>query len=148
MKKTIATSVLVLSLAACGTAQKEEKATKGLVIPDAVSASFKQHYPNAEDVEWEMEDNNYEAEFEANETETSVVMDANGGILETESEIEVTMLPKAAQDYMTTNYKGQKVTEAAKIVLADGTVQYEAEVKRKDVLFDANGVFIEEETEE
>ena len=35
--------------------------------------------------------------------------------------------------------KGKKVSEASKILRADGSTVYEAEVKHKDLLFDASG---------
>jgi hypothetical protein len=45
---------------------------------------------------------------------------------------------------MKKNYPGTKVEEAAKIVKANGDINYEAEVHHKDVIFDANGKFIKE----
>lgn len=153
MKKSLITGTLVVLLAACSSAQKNEenegneKKQTVVEVPEAVINAFKQHYPNISDVDWAQEGANYEAEFETNETEISVVMDVNGGILETETEIDATALPKAALDYLESSYKGQKINEAAKIVLTDGTIQYEAEVKQKDLLFDTNGVFLKEETE-
>jgi len=145
MNSILITSVLAISVAACSSAQKEEKATtKGTDVPEAVTVSFKKHYSNVSDVDWEKEGSNYEAEFEANDTETSVTLDPSGKILETENEIETSLLPATAMEYLNTNYKGKKVKEATKIVLEDGTIQYEAEVNNKDIMFDANGTFIKE----
>ncbi|WP_300665489.1 PepSY-like domain-containing protein [Fluviicola sp.] len=142
MKKVLATGTLVVLLAACSSAQKNEETSKDSKIPVTVRDAFKQHYPNIRDVDWEKEGKNYEASFENNKTETSVVIDASGKILETETEIEINALPKPVLDYLAANYKGQKVKEAAKIVLGDGTINYEAEVNKKDLLFDSNGSFI------
>lgn len=74
----------------------------------------------------------------------SAVIDKNGTIVETEADISITDLPKTVRDYMNKHYAGTKVKEAAKIVKANGEVNYEAEVNRKDVIFDANGKFIKE----
>lgn len=41
-------------------------------------------------------------------------------------------------------YKGKTIKEGAKITTADGTVNYEAEVDGKDVIFDTNGKFLKE----
>jgi len=40
--------------------------------------------------------------------------------------------------------KGKKVKETAKIQKSDGTTVYEAEVKRKDMIFDASGKLLSE----
>lgn len=142
MKKAFATGTLVVLLAACSSAQKNEKSSKEPKIPATVQDAFKQHYPDISDVDWEKEGKNYEASFENKETETSVVIDASGKILETETEIETTALPKAALDYISANYKGHKIKEASKIVLGDGTINYEAEINKKDLIFDSSGSFI------
>lgn len=147
MKRLFLTGTLALSLAACSSAQKSEKKQKDSQIPVTVRDAFKKNYPNISDADWEKEGLNYEASFENNETETSVVLDASGRILETETEIEAATLPKAILDYLETNYKGQKVKEAAKIVLSDGTINYEAEINKKDLVFDSNGSFIKAVTE-
>jgi hypothetical protein len=65
----------------------------------------------------------------------SAVIDKNGTIVETETDIPVTDLPKSAQDYMKKNYPATKIEEAAKIVKANGDINYEAEVHHKDVIF-------------
>lgn len=142
MKKVLVTGTLAVLLAACSSAQKNETTSKESKIPTAVRDAFKQHYPNISDVNWEKEGKTYEASFENNETETSVVLDANGKILETETEIETTALPKTVLDYIAANYKDQKVKEASKIVLSDGTINYETEINKKDLIFDSNGSFI------
>src|SRR4029079_2966470 len=93
---------------------------------------------------WDKEDANYEANFKENGKAMSTVIDKNGTIVETETDIPVTNLPKTAQDYVKKNYPGAKVTEAAKIVKANGDVNFEAEVHHKDVVFDSSGKFIKE----
>ena len=74
----------------------------------------------------------------------SILMDAQGNIIETEVEIELNQLPKGVLEYVKANYKGQKVKEAAKITDAKGTLTYEAEIKGMDILFDSTGKFIKE----
>lgn len=147
MKRIFLTGTLAVSLAACSSAQKTDKKQKESKIPVKVEEAFKKHYPSIQKVAWEKEGLNYEAEFENSETETSVVIDPSGKILETETEMETSSLPKAALDYVATNYKGQKVREVAKMVLGDGTIRYEAEVNKKDLIFDSNGTFIKVITE-
>lgn len=113
-------------------------------IPVAVKSAFQKAHPDAKEVKWEKEAGNYEAEFEQNKTEQSVLIDVQGTILETEIEIAVSELPQAARDYVSQHYKGQTVKEAAKITNAKGVVTYEAELKGKDLIFDTKGTFIKE----
>lgn len=147
MQRLFLTSVIAISLASCSSAQKTEKKGKTSEIPAAVQDAFKKQFPTVTDVDWEQEGADYEAEFENGKVETSVLITASGVIMETETVMEPSALPKAILDYLETNYKGQKVKEAAKIMLNDGSVNYEAEVNKKDLIFDNNGTFIKVITE-
>ena len=117
-------------------------------VPAAVKNAFATTFPNMKVSDWEKENGNYEAEFKNKGTETSVLIDETGNILETEVEIPVTDLPGTALAYLNENYKGRKITEAAKITAADGMVSYEAEVSGKDLLFDSAGKFVRAAHEE
>ncbi|MGZ4033737.1 MAG: PepSY-like domain-containing protein [Bacteroidia bacterium] len=113
-------------------------------VPAAVKATFTKTYPNTKAKSWEKENGDYEAEFDLNKVEMSVLIDPNGNITETETEIKVTELPKAVMDYCAKNYPDKKIAEASKIVDAKGVITYEAEINKMDVLFDANAAFIKE----
>ncbi|MCY7409999.1 MAG: PepSY-like domain-containing protein [Chitinophagales bacterium] len=140
MKKLIPIFTILL-LAACAEGQK----LKESAVPAPVVASFNKMYPNAEENKWSMEEGNYEAEFEMNESEASVTFDAAGNLLETEKEIAVKDLPAACAAYVSKNYAGQTIKEASEITDSKGVKTYEAELKGKDLVFDANGNFINEE---
>ena len=113
-------------------------------VPIPVKTAFQKNFAQAKVEKWEKEGVNFEAEFELNKSEQSVLFDAQGGIIETEIEIEISELPYGIVDYVKTNYKGQSVKEAAKISDTKGTLTYEAEIKGMDLLFDSNGKFIKE----
>jgi len=113
-------------------------------VPASVKTAFQKNFPQAKVEKWEKEGSNFEAEFELNKTEQSVLFDPQGNLLETEVEIELNQLPKGVLEYVKANYIGQKVKEAAKITDAKGTVIYEAEIKGMDILFDSIGKFIKE----
>lgn len=125
-------------------AQKDKEHTKD--VPSAVTAAFVKQFPNVKDVDWEKEGKNYEAEFEVGEAETSATFTADGTLLETETEIEVSALPNTAQQYISQHYSGYTIKEAARITDHKGVVTYEAEVKKKgesmDVIFSENGAFV------
>lgn len=138
-------TILLASMFAVTFANAQKASDKE--IPTAVKNTLQKNYPNAKEIKWEKEKANYEAEFEVNETDYSVLIDASGNILETEVEIKIDELPANAKAYISKNYAGQKIKEAAKITDSKGVVTYEAEIKGKDLIFDSNGNFIKEETE-
>ena len=127
----------VIALSAFGQKLNESQ------VPSAVKTAFEKKYPSVK-ASWDKEDANYEANFKQNGKAMSALIDKNGTIVETETDIPVTDLPKTAQDYMKKNYPGIKIEEAARIVKANGDINYEAEVHHRDVIFDANGKFIKE----
>lgn len=127
----------VIGFTACG--QKID-ASK---VPAAVKATVAKQYPGIA-VKWEKEDGKFEASFKQNGSSMSALYLPNGTMTETEVDIKVSDLPAAALAYVKEHYKGKSIKEGAKITKADGTVNYEAEVNGKDVIFDANGKFLKE----
>lgn len=57
-----------------------------LVLPESVQNAFNILYPGVENVEWEKEGSDYEAEFVYNDSLRSVLIDIKGIVLETETE--------------------------------------------------------------
>ena len=107
-------------------------------VPSASKQAFFKAHPNVTG-KWEKEEGDYEVSFREGGKDMSCVIDKAGNIKETETVIPVSALPAAVTASLANHYKGIKVREAARIVKADGTTTYEAEIKGKDVLFDANG---------
>ena len=135
MKKIIVALTLCLSVAVF--AQKSDATS-------VAKAAFTKAHPAATKVKWEIEDGNYEVTFVDKGNELSAVYNAKGILQESEHEIKVSELPAAVTAYMKDHYKGITVKSAAKITKADGSINFEAAIKGKDVLFDANGKFIKE----
>ena len=129
--------VAAIGFTACG--QKID-ASK---VPAAVKANFAKKYPGAS-VKWEKEDDKFEAGFKQNGNTMSALFEANGTMTESEKAVKVSQLPVAVLNYIKVHYKGKNIKEAAQITRADGTVNYEAEVNGKDVIFDAGGNFLKE----
>lgn len=120
-------------------AQKHDKNT----APAAVQAAFKAKFPKGENVEWEKENANYEAEFMLDNQEYSAVFNEAGNLLETEKEIKPEQLPEAVINYVKSNYPNSKIKEAAEITDAAGQRRFEVEIKGFDLLFTEQGKFIE-----
>ena len=136
-------SILLLAIGFISITANAQK-MKEADVPAAVKAAFTKQYPAVKDAKWELENGKYEAGFDLNKVETSLLIDATGNIIETESEIKVSELSKTITDYCAKNYAGKTIKEASEIIDAKGVVTYEAEINKTDVLFDANGKFIKE----
>lgn len=138
--KNLAIITVTMMVAAITFAQKVQEKE----VPTAVKAAFQKQYPLVKAVKWDKEEDKFEASFDLNKTDNSILFDKKGNILETEVEILVNQLPKGVLDYVKTNYKTVAVKEVAKITDEKGTVTYEVEIKKMDILFDRNGKFIKE----
>ena len=67
---------------------------------------------------------------------------------QTETEMDVDSLPQPIKDYVASQLGGKKITEAATIVKADGTMMFEVGVDKTDYLFDGDRQFVGKEDEE
>ncbi len=140
------TTILFLAIAAVSFNASAQK-IKADEVPAAVKTKQASLYPNAKVSKWEKENGNFEAEFDNGKVETSTLFDASGNLLQTETEIEASALPKGVNDYVAKNLAGKKIKEAAKIVDSKNAVTYEAEVDEVDYIFDSNGNFLKKEVE-
>ena len=131
MKKTILMGIIAFA-ALKSYAQKNP-------IPEAVKAKVTSVYPKATAVKFEKEGKKFEVGFKNEGKEMSILMDRQGNILETETDMTVAELPKSVQDYLNKNFKTKKIKEAATIVDAKGVKKFEAEIGGKDYFFDEKG---------
>jgi hypothetical protein len=128
----------VVFVVGCANAQKLKEAQ----VPAPVVSSFHKMYPDLKDYQWNLEDGNYEAEYDVNKMEAAVSFDKNGNLIETEKEIAVKDLPAGCAAYVSKNYPGTTIKEASEITDAKGVKTYEAETKAGDLVFDTNGNFL------
>jgi hypothetical protein len=128
-----------------GATQMNAQKVKEADVPSAVKKTFAAHYSSVKEPKWEKEGANYEAEFDVDKIENSVLFDANGNLLETETAISVSQLPSPVSGYVDQKLKGQNIKEASKIVDAKGIITYEAKVGGVDYIFDERGNFIKKE---
>lgn len=138
MKKSAIVLSIIFALGA-GTITAQQMSKKD-EVPVAARNAFKKDYPQVKNVKWDDEHGTYEAEFKLGDKNMSVTYSAAGMKEETETSLKVTELPKNVISYVAQKKYGT-IKEAAKIVKADGSVIYEAEVKKGDLLFDHNGNF-------
>lgn len=128
----------MLNSAYCCLSAGAQKNISASQVPAASKEAFAKAHPNVTG-KWEKEGNDYEVTFKKQGKDMSCVIDKMGSIKETETDMPASELPAAVRAYINKHYKGAKVKEAATIVKADGTTMYEAEIRGKDVFFDAAG---------
>jgi hypothetical protein len=120
-------------------------------IPENVLKTFNQNYPEAKNVEWEMEGNNYEAVYTENNLERSIVYNKEGVIILTESQINITDLSDNIKNYINENYPASEIEKAEKEDSNEG-IFFEVEVKNDDekvvLVFDSNGNFLKIEKDD
>ena len=136
--KKLASVLVIFLFATLAFAQKEKS------IPTYVKSTFQKKYPTAKNVKWDKEGENYEASFELRKVNHSILMDAQGNIIETEIGIEATQLPKGVLEYVKKHYPNKQIKEIAKITDAKETITYEVEIKGIDLIFNTNGLFVKE----
>jgi hypothetical protein len=136
--KTTAAILIATSIGVAAIAQKNNSTQ----VPSGVKSAFAKAYPSVKTVKWEKEKGDFEAGFKQGSKEMSAVFKADGTQVESELEINTVTLPATVIAYVKQHYKGAVIKEAAKITKANGEINYEVEVKGKDLLFDNSGKFI------
>jgi hypothetical protein len=144
MKKLFLTLIIGAAFTAAQAQEEKEAKLNESAVPAVVKSKFSSLYAGVKAEKWEKENGNYEVKFHKDKVEMSILIDAAGNLMETETKIAVTELPKAVTEYVAKNKAGKKIKEAAKIVDAKGVMTFEAEVEKMDLLFDKDGKFIKE----
>jgi len=114
-------------------------------VPGPAKAAFEKAYPGATKIKWSREKQDFEVNFLFASKEMAAVYAGTGVLKETEETIATRDLPPAVQSFVKQHYPKAVIKEAAKIIKADGTINFEAEANHTDLIFDANGKFIREE---
>lgn len=140
--------LLVIALLGLGVGQVNAQKINESEVPQVVKTAFAKAYPSATGVKWDKENGNFEASFNQNKKNMSVLLDGMGMIKEVETEIEKTALPKAIQEALRKDYADYKVEESATII-SNGVTTYETEVEKGeksfDLIFDVNGKLLKKE---
>jgi hypothetical protein len=123
------------------------KTAEPVQVPELVLQKFNSLFPTINNVDWDMEDQNYEATFQHSDGRKSVVFSPNGEVLSSETEINVNSLPEAMTAYIAENLKDKKIEDAEMVITASGGITYEIEIEDKDYIFDGAGKFINIEEE-
>lgn len=112
-------------------------------VPTNLKQNFEQAYPQASDVEWEMDGQSYKVEFDQQRQEHEIWYTSDGSTTKMEQEITEAALPQAIKTVIASTYAGYKVDSVEKTT-ENGTAVYEVELEKGwsdelDVVFNDNG---------
>lgn len=116
-------------------------------VPEVVKTTLQKKFPEATNIYWEKEKGNFEANWGGKSHEDhSVMFTPSGDFIEKVDAIPVPSLPSSVAAYVKEHYK-TSIREAGKRSDAAGKQVYEVEIKGKDLLFNLDGSFVQEEKE-
>lgn len=118
-------------------------------VPEAVKAAFKAKFPRVKDAKWEMEGENYEAEFTMATKPYEVEYNNEGQWVRTDIEIKPEMVPgNVKMTLEKTEYAKWKIVEASEFSSPAYKKAYAITLKKKNetktVELDAKGKMIQE----
>lgn len=113
-------------------------------VPSVIVNNFQQTFPNAFDVEWEMEGDVYEVDFETGLTGTdhSAWFDRAGSLTGHKEEISKSDLPEKVLTKLGKDFIGYRIDDAKKITRGDRLtfkVELESSGEEWKVVIDAGG---------
>ena len=143
MKKLIFLSTFLL-LSAVAFAQKIHADE----VPSVILNTFKQKFPKAVDVEWEMKEKLYNVEFEIGRADHEAWINDSGKVVKHKFDVTASQLPKEVTAGVKNIYKGYRIDDAEKIETVE-KVLYKLELKtltkEEDVVFDSQGKVVSEQ---
>lgn len=135
MKKTLLGVICIgLSMASV-----EAQTVNDENVPVAVKDAFKTHFSIAEKVKWELEYDNYEADFAVGKSEFSAVFDREGKWMLTETYMKAGELPKPVKETLTKEFGESKtyaIEDVSKQEMPDNIVKYEMDVKKGELVYE------------
>jgi uncharacterized membrane protein YkoI len=120
-------------------------------VPSLVTNKFKQTFPNATDVEWELKGSLYNVEFEeGNSDDQEAWFDGTGKMVKHKMEISGKMLPETVKATIKKDFSEYAIDDAEKIT-NNGVVTYKVELENFTqewkVTFDSNGKVLEKKND-
>lgn len=98
-------------------------------VPSVVLNKLRVEYPNAREVDFELQNENYEAEFEIEGDDYNVLIDPLGNIIAEKTEITWEALPAEVQQKLENEFGRNKI-EDPELVKIGEEIHFQVEVKR------------------
>ena len=125
MKNIIISAFLLFSGYICAQSQDIPQSN----VPPVVVSTFTQKFPNAKDVEWELENNTYHVEFKIGSVDHDAWIESNGQLSSYKQDIRPADLPATVQAAVKKDFSGFKVSDAVKKDM-NGDITYKLELKK------------------
>ena len=114
--------------------------------PESVLKSFGTMFPNAKEVEWEHEEDSWEAGFMSNEHEVSVEFSETGGWIETETTLHRSEVPHLVVEGIYKKYANAEFLKFEE-VRGEDFLAYEVDIRFEgeeiEILISGSGVLLE-----
>ncbi|HLU84891.1 MAG TPA: PepSY-like domain-containing protein [Vicingaceae bacterium] len=143
MKKQI----LILSAALAISLSAQAQDIPQSQVPSVILNQFNKQFPKATDVEWEMDGNLYNVDFEIGwNIDHEVWYNAEGKIVKHKEDISKSELPKAVNDRIQADFSGYSIDDLERIT-DNGKVIYKMELNALtqtdwDIVIDSEGKVI------
>src|SRR5690606_6284777 len=113
MKKQTTLLATALTLSSTATFAQDINPSE---VPSVVANSFKKEFPKASDIDWELDGDNYNVDFEIGwGIDHEIWYDAAGKMIKHEEEISKGDLPKEVTSKISTDFKDLRIDGAKKI---------------------------------
>jgi hypothetical protein len=115
-------------------------------VPAVIADNFKKEFPKANDIEWEVQGDLYNVDFEIGWfTDYEAWFTTSGKLVKYTQEISTSDLPKAVTKAIKSQYKEYNIDDVKKII-ENGVETYKIELEKKDedfeVIYSKNGDLI------
>lgn len=105
-------------------------------IPERVLSTFTQMFPDANDIEWEMEDEGeWEVEFKVEGKELNACFTTAGKWIETEWEVPISEIPESVMNSLNSQYEGWEIEEI-EFVESPEFIGFEFEIEKDEEEFE------------
>jgi hypothetical protein len=108
-------------------------------IPTPVMDQFSLLYPDAENIIWKTQQGRYLAQFKNNKMITMALINEDGKLLQTETEIKVIALPPEATEYLQDETGIKKIVSASILENETGVIIFKAIADKTEYWFDNTG---------
>ncbi|WP_299156062.1 PepSY-like domain-containing protein [uncultured Christiangramia sp.] len=115
-------------------------------VPLNLKSQFEKEYPNASEIEWEIENGLINVEFDSEGKEQEIWFDEAGNIIKTEREIDEKELPDAIKSKIKNSYSEFNIDDI-EMKKENDKITYEIELKKgwtkKILRFEESGAIIQ-----
>ena len=111
-------------------------------VPKAVVAAFKKANPAVTKFEWNKDKTRYQVRYVAEKRQRILTYTPSGTLVALDGKVAIATLPPGVKIYLDKNYADRAVDKVTKMTKLDGSVNYNVEVSKIDLYFDAKGNYL------